>query len=423
MQSVIQRTKAFLTPSTSSTNVSKSSSAQPSPPSTPASSLSSSPYIFPPVSSDSTDDPNCLHDCSTCTIHYPSKWSIDESDAIYGHIRGWATHLLIATGKTDWVRDIADEKGSVMRAVGKHGTDLENGRCMVSACNMPVPDYDCHGRRDGEIIGNRLKNEEGQTEVLVLPKWEIVEDVRPSSIREFLEGYVARQASSMSPISVDPSSKPTKDGEEHNRTAQNASSQPPSIPSLSPTASDSSSFPSQVQQYRTTKFKTRPCPHAYLILLCSQKTRDARCGQSAPLLRREFERHLRPLGLYRDIHDERPGGVGIYFISHVGGHKYAANVMVYRRSGSELEEKDDNGTTAGEDMDEETSLARNLTEKAVIEKSAASTGEAMQCIWLARVRPEDCEAIIKYTVLQGKVVKPERQLRGGFDRAKGLTSW
>lgn len=48
---------------------------------------------------------------------------------------------------------------------------------------------------------------------------------------------------------------------------------------------------------------------------------------------------------------------------------------------------------------------------------------AAQCIWLARVRPEDCENIVKYTVLQGKVVKPGSQLRGGFDREKGLMSW
>ena len=48
---------------------------------------------------------------------------------------------------------------------------------------------------------------------------------------------------------------------------------------------------------------------------------------------------------------------------------------------------------------------------------------AVQGIWLARVRPEDCEGIIKFTVLQGKVVKPERQLRGGFDRERGLVSW
>lgn len=52
-----------------------------------------------------------------------------------------------------------------------------------------------------------------------------------------------------------------------------------------------------------------------------------------------------------------------------------------------------------------------------------NSGEAGQCIWLARVRPEDCEGIVKFTVLQGKVVKPERQLRGGFDRERGLISW
>ena len=48
---------------------------------------------------------------------------------------------------------------------------------------------------------------------------------------------------------------------------------------------------------------------------------------------------------------------------------------------------------------------------------------AVQCIWLARVRPEDCENIVRYTVLQGKVLKPDRQLRGGFDRGKQLVSW
>ena len=50
-------------------------------------------------------------------------------------------------------------------------------------------------------------------------------------------------------------------------------------------------------------------------------------------------------------------------------------------------------------------------------------GEASQCIWLARVRPEDCEGIVKQTVLKGKVIKPKRQLRGGYDREKGLVSW
>ena len=78
--------------------------------------------------------------------------------------------------------------------------------------------------------------------------------------------------------------------------------------------------------------------------------------------------------------DERPGGVGIYFVSHVGGHKFSANVLIYRK-------------------------------------------KEQQMIWLARVKPEHCEGIVKYTILEGKVVHPDSQLRGGFDRAKGLASW
>ena len=147
--------------------------------------------------------------------------------------------------------------------------------------------------------------------------------------------------------------------------------------------------------------------------MCSQATRDARCGQSAPLLRREFERQLRPLGLYRDLGDERPGGVGIYFISHVGGHKYSANIMVYRRAEPRrsVSEQIQDGTNGG---------TNGLVGSA---PKTLAEGEAAQCIWLARVRPEDCENIVRFTVLQGKVVKPDRQLRGGFDREKGVVSW
>ena len=58
-----------------------------------------------------------------------------------------------------------------------------------------------------------------------------------------------------------------------------------------------------------------------------------------------------------------------------------------------------------------------------VEEEEQEDRSAAQCIWIARVRPEDCEGIVKFTVLQGKVVKPERQLRGGFDRERGLVSW
>ena len=187
--------------------------------------------------------------------------------------------------------------------------------------------------------------------------------------------------------------------------------------------------PHPQQQLETTKktdiksltpLRSRPCPHSAVILLCSQRTRDVRCGQSAPLLRREFERHLRPLGLYRELDDERPGGVGIYFVSHVGGHKYAANVIVYRRRdfSNWYCKPAAAAAAAAAAVDEDEGESSDQEEEQGKTEEGASQG-----IWLARVRPEDCENIIRYTVLQGKVVKPGHQLRGGFDREKGLISW
>lgn len=65
------------------------------------------------------DGPDCLHDCDSCSIRYPRGFQINERDALYGRVSGWSTHVLVGTGKTDWVRDVADEKGSVMEAISK----------------------------------------------------------------------------------------------------------------------------------------------------------------------------------------------------------------------------------------------------------------------------------------------------------------
>jgi hypothetical protein len=73
------------------------------------------------------DGEECLHDCDSCTIKYPRSWNIEEEDQIYGHVGGWDTHLVVATGKTDWVRDVTDEVGSVMEAIGKADVKPSNG--------------------------------------------------------------------------------------------------------------------------------------------------------------------------------------------------------------------------------------------------------------------------------------------------------
>lgn len=295
------------------------------------------------------DGEDCLHDCESCTIRLPRKWSIDEEDKLYGFVKGWSRHILVATGKTDWVRDVEDEKGSVMEAIGEHHSSVTGGKLMLSASNIPVPNHD----GDGPYGRDR------PTTILLLPAFKWVDNVTPKHTPELITSII-------------------------NQASTNT------------TSLDNLQSMDLTKEELPAGLSLRDCPHKCLILLCSQGTRDARCGQSAPLLRRELERQLRSHGLYRDLNDERPGGVGIYFISHVGGHKYSANMMVYRRP--------------------------NIQTTQTNAKSAPG-GEAAQCIWLARVRPEDCENIVRYTVLQGKVVKPDRQLRGGFDREKGVVSW
>lgn len=237
-------------------------------------------------------------------------------------------------------------------------------KLMLSASNIPTPSHSTDYAEP--------------TTVLLLPAFVFLERVTPKAVPSLIKTFV--------------------DAAPTNKTPLGPFSLPASLPDPLPSAEQVTS---------------RPCLHRALILLCSQKTRDARCGQSAPLLRKEFARHLQPLGLYRDLDDERPGGVGIYFISHVGGHKYSANVMIYRKADA-----------FGMDHLERAKLEGDI----VPMPSKIVPGEhpdegAAQCLWLARVKPVDCEGIVKFTVLQGKLIKPESQLRGGFDRQRGVFSW
>lgn len=95
-----------------------------------------------PKTDPATDGEECLHDCESCHVKYPRGFKIDDEDLLYGHVKGWSTHVLVGTGKTDWVRDVADEKGSVMEAIGKvHGPD--NG---VRFCDSVMGDDENAGR-------------------------------------------------------------------------------------------------------------------------------------------------------------------------------------------------------------------------------------------------------------------------------------
>lgn len=57
------------------------------------------------------------------------------------------------------------------------------------------------------------------------------------------------------------------------------------------------------------------------ILICGHMSRDARCGILGPILKTEFQKHLSRYDLLQ--------GATVALCSHVGGHAFAGNVILY----------------------------------------------------------------------------------------------
>lgn len=51
--------------------------------------------LFPKTDSRVDGEEDCDHDCETCVVQYPKKWSIDEDEKLYGKVNGWSTVGLI----------------------------------------------------------------------------------------------------------------------------------------------------------------------------------------------------------------------------------------------------------------------------------------------------------------------------------------
>ncbi|EKD12440.1 sucrose cleavage family protein [Drepanopeziza brunnea f. sp. 'multigermtubi' MB_m1] len=168
-----------------------------------------------------------------------------------------------------------------------------------------------------------------------------------------------------------------------------------------------SSIPSR-SEVQTTSALTRAEDRGFLygvqdvkgvmVLICGHGGRDMRCGVLGPVLREEFERRLDEEDFHVlkgpvDLGDEQKretieaeGNISgtsarVGLISHIGGHKFAGNVILYLPPG--------------------------------LKKRDGKPNELAGCgIWYGRVEPKHVEGIVRKTVLGGKVI--EDLFRGGI---------
>lgn len=133
---------------------------------------------------------------------------------------------------------------------------------------------------------------------------------------------------------------------------------------------------------------TRQSWHSPVVLVCGHGGRDARCGRIGPLLKYEFRRLAEDSkvtkALPRNLRSTSPTGdadtLGLGFISHIGGHRFAGNVIIYFPTGYRPD---------GENL-----------------HPLAGKG-----IWYGRVEPKHVEGILKSTLSRGEVIK--ELFRGG----------
>ncbi|KAK4550720.1 hypothetical protein LTR36_000299 [Oleoguttula mirabilis] len=132
-----------------------------------------------------------------------------------------------------------------------------------------------------------------------------------------------------------------------------------------------------------------------LVLICGHGGRDERCGKLGPILRDEFEDKLQrqnvallhdaPVAEAEVVNTEVEGYVPtarVGLVSHIGGHKWAGNVIVY------------------------------------IPPSFSTNPLAGKGIWYGRVGPEHVEGIVGKTILDGKVIK--ELFRGGISQDREI---
>lgn len=256
-------------------------------------------------------------DCENCTWKYPS--SVKQEDGVlWQSTNPYGLHLIIPTAKSDWPHNAKEScpfasKVAEWSAKAKFSKLGDSDEIKVSVSSLW-----CRELEDNEEYRNYTR-----ANVLVLPFFVWFKNVAIETIPQVLGSAITllincREHNILPPLDL------------------------PEMPDAALEIDYSKAF----------------------VFLCSHKTRDRRCGITAPIMKKELEINLRDHDLLRDASDDRKDGVSLVFIDHVGGHKYAANVIIYLRTGKNM--------------------------------------------WLARCRPQNAKPIIEDCILSNGKVSPEK---------------
>lgn len=320
-----------------------------------------------PVSSEACR--TCSDPCDDGHAEYPGRLYIDTYGRLLGTIAPTRRLVIVSTGKFDWVKHIESEHGTVANHLSLTYDKL--GEHLTLGKRHYPPVFSSDDFKGLSILNgsHRTVSEEPDHEtVLVLPDFQAVVGARAN----------AESVEALWRHALDPTVGVAKKRDDA------------ALPAL----------------------RSYVLPYACVIIICSHKRRDNRCGISAPVLQDcltselahagwEVHTQLEHLDEVEDCLEKLDGTEAersnaaheqlraasaqkralILGVSHTGGHKWAGNVQIFTPQG---------------------------------------VG-----IYYGRVTPHDVPAVVKSTILEGKVL-PEL-LRGGMNvtrpDGKTLLDW
>ncbi|GKT40736.1 altered inheritance of mitochondria protein 32 [Colletotrichum spaethianum] len=343
---------------------SSSSSPKPKPPPRTRPSAPPPPFELVPT----CPSPTC--ECAA-TPAMPDGLEIDRKGPLNGVVSAYAEQVLVCTGKDDWASRIEEENSGdnlaadLKELFGRGGTYSDPWH-NISVLNASFPS------------STPKRSELQTTSAYLLPSFKYVPflpRVSFDSVQALAKGYLLPEKL-----------HPMHDG-------------------LSPIHRDRLT---RKEAYRSLLYGVRDVTDV-LVLICGHGGRDMRCGVMGPVLRDEFEARFEGLGV--DVargpvevdesgeekakiaapeDEKREDGkmaARVGLISHIGGHKFAGNVIVYIPPGLRM-------------------------------KGGEKHPLAGKGIWYGRVEPKHVEGIVKETVLEGRVIAD--MFRGGIDENRKI---
>lgn len=309
----------------------------------------------------------------------PAGLDIDHSSPLDGTMAPYDSHLIIRTGRNDWPSRIEEDEGlplvqGLKRLLTRGGKYVNVGSHLFSQTSMhiylglcctnqaylfPLSDeieteHQCLQPFHNILITTSSHPDQS---LILWPSMRRIQGIDnslsdPNLAESLVKGFLL-------PKQLVPRAKETLSSEQQKNLIHDPLS--------------AESILSQHEVSYITDLK---------VLICGHGNRDDRCGILGPLLQAEFEdrcKEIQPGYAGPDL-----SGTTVELISHIGGHKFAGNMILY-------------------------------FPKAGMWENHPLSGMG---IWYGRVEPKHIEGIVDATVRNGSIIK--ELFRGGLDSQGGM---